>query len=259
MLKIFNPMYETIITLNEYDCEVLHDSEFEMLCKNFRSNLKKVFYGTIFISEIQDDDNLMQKYEYIIRPAIIEYVFQKITTVWDVSYQIGNKILNFRKAKKNENKYDVLQKEFDERSINQFDFKWYKEFNMLRNRLTHGGLNIITFYDDKRIKFQIYDNDVEEVVEYNDYYNDGQRLIIFADYYFTYYTVLLHNYLCNFFKFINSQVVLNNINSNCENIDSFFKEQHKYFPLIKLEQFNSLINDMNKNKDENEKYDFYYR
>ena len=72
MLKIFNPMYETIITLNEYDCEVLHDSEFEILCKNFRSNLKKVFYGTIFISEIQDDDNLMQKYEYIIRPAIIE-------------------------------------------------------------------------------------------------------------------------------------------------------------------------------------------
>ena len=35
MGSIYNPMYELLISLNEYDSDILNDSEFEMLLKNF--------------------------------------------------------------------------------------------------------------------------------------------------------------------------------------------------------------------------------
>lgn len=257
MESIYNPMYKLLISLNEYDDEILVDPKFEMLFKNFRSNLKKVFHGTILISEIQNDEQIMSLYDYIIKPELIEYLYQKITTVWDLSYQIGTLIIKIPKGK---NKYESLQKEFNKINQNALDFRWYKSFNEFRNRIIHGGLNLITYYDNKRIKFQIYDNDVEETIEYNDFYNDGQRLIIFADYYFTYYTIQLHNYLCKFFDYVKTQYEQQqskDINRNT--IDEYYKNQIKNIEIANLEKFLKLQNDINSNRDENSKYNFYYR
>ena len=119
-------MYKLLISLNEYDDEILVDPKFEMLFKNFRSNLKKVFHGTILISEIQNDEQIMSLYDYIIKPELIEYLYQKITTVWDLSYQIGTLIIKIPKGKY---KYESLQKEFNKINQNALDFRWYKSFN----------------------------------------------------------------------------------------------------------------------------------
>lgn len=257
MGSIYNPMYELLIALNEHDSDVLNKPEFEMLFKNFRSNLKKVFHGTIFLSEIQNDEKFMNQFCYIIKPQSIEYLFQKITTVWDISYQIGKKIINFPKGN---NKYKTLQKEFNEKSKKEIDFKWYEKFNECRNRIIHGGLNLIVYYEDKRIKFQIYDNSVDETVEYNDFYNDGQRALIFADYYFTYYTIQLHNYLCKFFDYVKVQYLSHfstDIDKNL--VCTYYKNQIKNIEIVNLEKFLLLQKDINLNKHENSKYDFYFK
>lgn len=255
MNKISNPIYSTIVYLQQNNNCILDNPEFEMLLKNFQSNLKRVFLGTILISEIQNDNEAVQKYSDIIGSEFIEYVYQKITTVWDISYQIGNMLLNLKNSK-NRNKYSLLQEEFDKKSQKKIDFKWYMQFSNLRNRLTHGGLNIIPFFTDNRIKFQIYNNDVDESIGYNEFYNEKDNPLICADYYFTYYTLLLHNYLCDFFNFINSQLNLNTINSYQQPAFAALTEQLKYIDFPKSEKFFTLINDMYKNNHNNQKYNF---
>ncbi len=255
MNKIINPIYNTIVNLQQNNNCILDNSDFQMLLKNFQSNLKRVFLGTILISEIQNDNEAIQKYSDIIGAEFIEYVYQKITTVWDISYQIGNMLLDLKKSK-NGNKYSLLQEEFDKKSQKKIDFKWYKQLSDLRNRLTHGGLNIIPFFTDNRIKFQIYNNDVDESIEYNDFYNEKDNQLIYADYYFTYYTVLLYNYLCDFFNFVNSQLPINAINSCQHPTFAAIIEQLKYIDFPKSENFFLLIENMNKNNYNNQKYNF---
>ena len=40
MSVIRNPIFELVITLNKYNNIVINDSKFEMLVKNFNSNLR---------------------------------------------------------------------------------------------------------------------------------------------------------------------------------------------------------------------------
>lgn len=257
MDAIYNPMYSLLLSLNDYNSHVITTDRFEMLYKNFLSNLKKIFYSVIYLSEIQTDESFMKKNGYIVQPQCIEYLFQKITTVWDLSYQIGTSIIHIKNINK-ENKYELLKKEFEKKSQNEIDFKWYREFNKFRNIITHGGLNLITYYENKRIKFQIYNNLVDETIEYNDFFNDGQRPIVFADYYFTYYTIQLYNYLYKFFNFINEQFLKNKKKKHFE-CDEVYKSLNEQISIYNFEKFEQLIIDLNKNRSINSKYDFYYR
>lgn len=266
MAIIRNPIFDLVISLNKYDSPILCNSKFEMLVKNFKSNLKKVFSGTLYIYDVQKDFSIMSEYEDIIKHESVEYLFYKIATTWDLAYQIGDLVYPLPKGNKKKNKYDFLQEEFDkyceQYNSSMIDFRWYKQFSQLRNRIVHGGKNLIVYHENNRIKFQIYDNNVDEIVEYNDFYNDGQRTLIFADYYFTYYTVLLHNYLCNYFNFINQKFIETKSGEESsfdEDENSCFINLWKTIEIYDDEKFQKLINEMNINKQQNEKYDFYYR
>ena len=266
MSVIRNPIFELVITLNKYNNIVINDSKFEMLVKNFNSNLRKVFYGTLFISNVQKDEIMMSNYGNILKTETVEHMFYKISTTWDLAYQIGNFVVPLPKGTKSKTKYELLQEEFDKycesNNLNRIDFRWYKQFSQLRNRIVHGGKNLIVYYEDKRIKFQIYDNNVDEIIDYNDFYNDGQRSLIFADYYFTYYTILLNNYLYEFFKFITQKFIENNTEKLCEFAEKeneCFINMWKSIEINDDERFKKLIDEININKKQNEKYDFYYR
>lgn len=262
-LQLKNPVFETIILLNEYNSSLIENSRMQMLLKNLRSNIKRAIYGSLYLSKLQSDEQLIEMYKEIIVVQSIEYMFYKISTTWDIAFQIANLILKSPKK----NHYEELKNKFAKycETNKKSQYKWYVEFNKLRNRIVHGGLNLITFYENKRIKFQLYDNNIAPQIEYNDFYNDGQKSIVFADYYFNYYSVLLYNYLCDFFKFVNEQYLLNKKTAR-ENklliessVLSIMQNQCGFLSIIDLQEFNIITEEMNVNKAENSKYDFYYR
>lgn len=213
--RIKSPLYGLLVYLNKYDENRLCNEELQFLLKNLPTHFKKLIYSIGLIHKFQNDTELLEKYNEtsIVSIQQIEYCFYKISTIWDIAYEIAN-ILIFQKNKKingkNVDKYTFLNNEFTNYSdkLNNLNIEWYKEITKIRNKIVHGGINITPYYIDneivaKRICFQAYDLDLNDLIKpsylYSNIHNND---INYADNFFTYYTHVLYSYLSDFFKFI---------------------------------------------------------
>jgi len=193
--RVDSPTHKIIMYLNKYEPEIMDDEDIQLLFKNLKTHFKKLFYMVAHINKIQKDEDFIKKYDHtsIVSISSIEYCYYKISTVWDVTYQIADKLI-FPK-KKLTNKYDYLEKKFEDyTNLNALQLDWYKDLNKVRNRIVHGGIKVHPFYvnDDKvknRICFQAYDFNLNDLVKphymYSNMYNND---INFADNYFVFYT-----------------------------------------------------------------------
>ncbi|WP_248799040.1 hypothetical protein [Pseudomonas sp. MWU13-2105] len=213
-LRVPDPLYELVLYLNTYHEEKLEKPKLTFLLKNIETNFRKLFYSTCLLNKFQSDSDLLKKYDQtrVVSTQIIEYCYYKISTIWDISYEISKELMPVR-GKIND-RYDYLEAKFLKYvgvspSLN---LEWYKKINNIRNRIVHGGINVMPFHDvddrgDPRIFFQAYNLDLVDLTPQSPYYTYPQRNCInFADNYFALYTHLLYSYLLDFFKVILSEL-----------------------------------------------------
>lgn len=259
--RITSPLYNLIVYLNNFEEDKLDNPHLTFLMKNMPTNLKKLIYSVALINKLQKDFQFIQKYNSTeaVSSQMIEYCFYKVSTIWDLSYQIADTILKLPKPnrKNNENKYDVLSEKFKAygSTLKNLDFKWYENFNSIRNKIVHGGITINPFYinDDNiknRICFQAYDSELNDFTEPNLYYsNIYNNRINYADNFFAYYTHLLYSYLLDFFEFIlleatkEKNIDIKNMQINNDFMGQF-ERSHKTWLLSDIDIFTEITNDM---------------
>lgn len=208
--RVGSPLYKIIMYLNKYEEDTLEDIKLQFLLKNLKTHFKKLFYMITYINKIQKDAEFIRKHDAtsIVSISAIEYCYYKISTIWDIAYQIADKLIF--PTKKNGNKYDYLENHFQQyaQEFPDLNLKWYKDFNKIRNKIVHGGITVNPYYvNDDNIKtkicFQAYDSDLNDLIQpHMMYSNRFNNNINFADYYFTFYTHLLYSYLFDFFDFV---------------------------------------------------------
>ena len=207
--KIDNPTYKLIMYLNKYEPELL-DEKTELLFKNLKTHFVKLFYMIAHINKIQKDSDFIEKYNKtsVVSISSVEYCYYKISTIFDITYQIADKLI-FPRDKKG-SRYDYLENKFESYSgdLVALHLNWYKNINKIRNKIVHGGIVIQAFYIDdenikKRICFQAYNSELDDLVEpHYAYSNINNNNINFADNYFVFYTHILYSYLFDFFEFV---------------------------------------------------------
>ncbi len=208
--RVDSPLYKIIMYLNKYEEDTLEDKKLQFLLKNLKTHFKKLFYMIAYINKFQKDEKFIKKYDAtsVVSISAIEYCYYKISTIWDIAYQIADKLI-FPK-KKDGNKYDYLEKHFQQyaQKFPDLNLKWYKGINKIRNKIVHGGITVNPYYINNenvktKICFQAYDSDLNDLIQphmvYSNIFNNN---INFADYYFTFYTHLLYSYLFDFFDFV---------------------------------------------------------
>jgi len=218
--RIKSPLYGLLVYLNKYDENSLNNEKLHFLLKNLPTHFKKLIYSIGLIHKFQKDSELLKKYNStsIVSIQQIEYCFYKISTIWDIAYEIAN-ILIFPKNKKingeTVDKYTFLNNKFTKYSdkLDNLNVECYKEITKIRNKIVHGGINITPFYIDsesvtKRICFQAYNLNLDDLIKpsylYLNIYNND---INYADNFFIYYTHVLYSYLSDFFKFVLLELV----------------------------------------------------
>lgn len=254
--KIINPTYKILNFMQSQNRELFDNEDYIILFGNLRTHFLKLFYSVTHIYDIQKDCDFMMKYNQtgFVGTMIIEYPFLKISTIWDIAYQIGNKLTKLKNEK--EDKYDALEKEFSAyaNELDGLNINWYKKVNRIRNRIVHGGIKVTPFYLDdnkgeikNRLCFQMYDNNLNDLVSSSDFYiNKNNNNIIFADNYFALYLNILYSYLIDFFDFI----LLKLCNENNLDLSSFNKHENSNL----LEMFGAddkywVVSDMEKYQD----------
>ncbi|KXB29291.1 hypothetical protein AT959_15065 [Dechloromonas denitrificans] len=235
---IESPLAEILIYLHSYDDNALENKKFVMLCKNLRTHFNKLFLATHWIiTHTERNANLSN--EPILRAQFIEYCFIKLSTIWDLSYQIGSILLN-QKSKK---KYEELEAKFAEHK-EKYDFLglgWYKEINFIRNRIVHGGINIMPFYESERLAFNSYNIDVNSIMSNCSIYSRPDGLVMYADNYFCHYTGIIYNYLLDFFDYVLQELKKSTIPTKdiSHQEKTFILESHEKWGLgEELTQFN---------------------
>ncbi|HED4406829.1 TPA: hypothetical protein R4318_002227, partial [Pasteurella multocida] len=180
----------------------------------------------------------MKKYNrnYFIGAMLVEYPYFKLSTIWDISYQIASRLTKLKNSKRN--KYEALEKEFSlyTEKFNNLNLDWYKEINKIRNRIVHGGIKVTPFYldnDDKEVKnrlcFQMYDDDLNDLIPKSDFYtNIYNGDINFADNYFAFYTSVLYSYLTDFFDFVLFKLCSEN------NLEVTDFDKHEYSDILEV-------------------------
>jgi hypothetical protein len=195
--RVNSPIYKLLDYLNKYDEEKLSNQKLEHLLKNLPTHFKKLIYSIGLINKFQKDKELLEKYDctQIVSIQQIEYCFYKISTIWDISYQIAD-ILIFPKKKKvndkNVDKYTFLNDKFSMYSdkLPKLNIDWYSEITKVRNKIVHGGINIKSFYIDNdlvknRICFQAYNIELNDLIQPSYIYsNINNNNINFADNFF---------------------------------------------------------------------------
>lgn len=208
--NIDNPLYKIIMYLNKHEPELLDDEKLEFLLKNLKTHFKKLFYMVSYINKIQKDEDYIKKYDQtgLVSISSIEYCYYKISTIWDIAYQIADKLV-FPKQK-NIDKYAYLEAHFERyaHTLPNLGLGWYKSLNKVRNRIVHGGITVNPYYiNDENVKnkicFQAYNSNLDDLIQpHYMYSNENNNNINFADYYFAFHTHLLYSYLCDFFDFV---------------------------------------------------------
>lgn len=261
--KIINPTYKILNFIQSQNKEFFNDKDYIILFGNLKTHFLKLFYSVVHMHEIQKDNDFMGKYSqtHFIETMLIEYSYMKISTIWDISYQIGSKLTKLKSSKGN--KYDELEKEFSNytEEFNNLNLSWYKEINKIRNRIVHGGAKLTPFYLNKnnnsgienRLCFQIYDHDLGDLIPVSNFYtNVYNNNINFSDNYFAFYTNILYSYLIDFFDFILSKLCIEN---NIDSIENFNKHENsdflekigtddKYWIVTYMEKFKCITTDM---------------
>lgn len=255
--RIDNPFYKVIMYLNKYEPELLEDEKLEFLLKNLKTHFKKLFYMVSYINKIQKDEGYIKKYDQtgLISISAIEYCYYKISTIWDIAYQIADKLVFLKQ--KNVNKYDYLEANFERYAdtLPNLNLGWYKSLNKVRNRIVHGGITVNPYYiNDESVKnkicFQAYDANLDDLIQpHYMYSNKNNNNINFADYYFAFHTHLLYSYLCDFFDFV--LLELNKEKSHDLNdlsLDDlpheFFGSFHETWLLSDVDQFCEITREM---------------
>ncbi len=255
--RIDNPLYKIIMYLNKYEPALLDDEKLEFLLKNLKTHFKKLFYMVSYINKIQKDEDYIKKYDQtgLVSISAIEYCYYKISTVWDIAYQIADKLV-FPKQKKGD-KYDYLEAHFERYAdtLPNLDLDWYKSLNKVRNRIVHGGITVNPYYINNesvknKICFQAYNADLDDLIQpHYMYSNEKNNNINFADYYFAFHTHLLYSYLCDFFDFV--LLELNEEKSHDLNdlsLDdlphAFFENFHETWLLSDVAQFCEITREM---------------
>lgn len=210
--KVENPLYQIIKHSQVYEPDLI-DDELDLLMRNLYTHFHKLLKQVVHIGSLQKDEEYLKKYcKEITGIASVEYCYYKISTIWDISYQIADKIIFLKKNQsKAQNKYEALEQEFDT-YVGQYphlQLDWYRNLNQIRNKIVHGGIKIHSFYIDKnhpveqRFCFQVYNNDLEDLVVPSYYYsNIYNEHINYTDYYFIFHIHMLYNYLVDFFNFV---------------------------------------------------------
>ncbi|HCR2967782.1 TPA: hypothetical protein ON086_003057 [Klebsiella aerogenes] len=255
--KIDNPLYKIIMYLNKYEENILQDESLQFLLKNLSTHFRKLFYMIIHINKIQKDEDFITKYNRngIISISAIEYCYYKISTIWDISYQIADKLVLPRK--KHTNKYEYLNQSFEKYSdkFPNLNLAWYKELNSIRNRIVHGGITVNPYYINdinvrNKICFQAYDFRLDDLIQphwmYTNIYNNN---INFADYYFSFYTHILYSYLFDFFDYVLFEMNeqrnhdINNLHLSQVPYE-FFERTHKTWSLSEVDVFYNVTTEM---------------
>lgn len=261
--RIKNPLYGLLIYLNKYNEDSLNNEELHFLLKNLPTHFKKLIYSIGLIHKFQTDNELLEKYDNtkIVSIQQIEYCFYKISTIWDIAYEIANILIlptNKNIDGKKVDKYTFLNNEFTKYSdkLENLSVGWYKEITKIRNKIVHGGINIVPYYIDsddvkKRICFQAYNLDLDDLIKqsyfYSNIYNND---IIYVDNFFTYYTHVLYSYLSDFFTFILLELVKDkniDIEKDLYLEDDFlymFKRSHESWLLSDIDILKEITDNM---------------
>jgi hypothetical protein len=199
-----NPTYDLLCFLNTYDDNPIDDKKFGRLMRNLKTHFDRLF-GTV--EQMLDPDKIRVGMETnpLLGAQLIEYSYLKISTIWDIAYQIADQILSYKKTiPKNADKYDDLRSRF-ERYNNQSGFlqtEWYRDVNKIRNKVVHGGINVMPFYVDNQLLFEVYDEEVDTIVPRCAIYTVEDGLKNSAAKYFIYYLGILYQYLLDFFNYV---------------------------------------------------------
>ncbi len=209
-VRVPDPLYELVLYLNTYHEKKLGSPKLIFLLKNIETNFRKLFYSTCLLNKFQSDTDLLIKYDQTraVSTQIIEYCYYKISTIWDISYEISKELTPSEGKVKD--RYDFLEGKFLKYAGGSpsLSLGWYKKINNIRNRIVHGGINVMPFHDlddsgASRIFFQAYNLDLIDLTPQSPYYTFPLRNCInFADNYFALYTHLLYSYLLDFFKVV---------------------------------------------------------
>ncbi len=261
--RVNSPLYGLLLYLNKFDEESLDNERLHFLLKNIRTNLKKLVYSVGLIDKFQKDEEFLKKYDdtKIVSIQQIEYCFYKISTIWDIAYEIAN-ILIFPRNKKIQgkkvNKYDFLNDKFSNYSeqLTSLNITWYKEITKIRNKIVHGGINITPFYVnsenvEQRICFQAYNLELDDLIKpsplYTNIYNNN---INYADNFFTYYTHVLYSYLFDFFHFVLLELTKDTNINILKDLDleddplNTFEKSHKSWLLSDIDIFREITEKM---------------
>lgn len=258
--KIIDPTYKILNFIQSKNRELFDNDGYVILFGNLKTNFLKLFNSVVYVYDIQKDSDFMKRYnqESFVSSMLIEYSYVKLSTVWDISYQIGAKLTKLTNSKGN--RYEQLEKEFLDYAEENSDLNldWYKEVNKIRNKLVHGGVKIIPFYLDdngeikNRLCFQVYDFNLEDLIPISNFYtNKSNNYINFVDNYFAFYTSTLYSYLVDFFNFI----LLKICNESCFNLNSFDKHENldtlerigiddKHWSIANMKAFKCIASDM---------------
>ncbi len=252
-----NPTYNLIMYMKKY-CENKFTEKLDLLFSNLQTHFNKLFYTVGFIREIQKDEEFMKNFNKtgIIGIQNVEYCYYKISTIFDIAYQIAD-ILVFPKNKEQKNRYEYLEKKFIEysNSFNHLNIEWYKNINMIRNKITHGGIKVTPFYIKenpligKRLCFQAYNLELNDLTIQNYCYtNTHNNSINFSDNYFAFYTHALYCYLKDFFEFIvyelNKDLEHDLSDLTLENDFMRFGEREKKWSLSDVDTFKEITKEM---------------
>lgn len=201
--RIPDPLYDLGLYIQTYHRHMI-DEDLDFLFKNFSTHFRKLFYSSCLLYKLQADSVFLQKFDNtkVVSIQNIEYCFYKISTIWDMAFEIVAK-LGPIPNKKVRNNYFMERFRYHGKT---FDLGWYNEINTIRNRITHGGIRIMPFHtvddsDTPRICFQAYNTGFSDRTAHNPYYtNIHNNCINYADNYFTYHTHLLYRFLGNLFR-----------------------------------------------------------
>ncbi len=255
--RVESPTYKLIMYLNKYEPEILDDEKIHFLFKNLKTNFKKLFYTVAYISKIQKDSDFIKNYDKtsVVSISSVEYCYYKISTIFDIAYQIADKLIF--PSKKEGNRYEFLERQFEVYSnkLIALQLDWYKSLNKIRNKIVHGGITVNPFYvNDENVKnricFQAYNSELDDLINphymYSNKYNNN---INFADNYFVFHAHLLYSYLTDFFEFVLIEFSKDKIhdvkNLSLDDLSyDFFERDQKTWLLSEVDTFAEITKKM---------------
>lgn len=240
--RLKNPMFDLLCFMHRYDNNGLDDPKFVRLLKNLRTNFNKLYLTCEQILHHERIKLDLEKND-LLQCQLIEYSYLKISTIWDLAYQVADKLLRYGSPPEKTGKYDALQERFEEynHTLGFLQTSWYREINKIRNRVVHGGINVIPFYVDKTLMFNTYNENTDSVLPQCAIFTYKDGLKASAGPYFMYYIGVLYHYLCDFFAYVLAELkkIVTPIHDLTEVMHMFFRSDERW-DFESLDEYNKL-------------------